>query len=167
MSARNSNSPKQKTQSMSYSKSEFLSNSNEVVHRGAKSEIIQSNKISDEDQFDNQESKTKSGNYYNIIVIGIVILGLAAGLVIGYKIMKSGNVQDEEQMNVFVNIVSQSLLSNLEQQKFLIIDDQLKQLKKFYEKQLTNTIWQKIVTHIQQQPNVLLSQDKKKWILKV
>ncbi|CAK61779.1 unnamed protein product (macronuclear) [Paramecium tetraurelia] len=167
MSATNSNSPKPKTQSMSYSKSEVLSNSNDVVYRGPKSEIIQSNKILDEDHFDSQQSKSKSGNYFNIIIIGLVILGLTAGLVIGYKIMKSGNVQDEEQMNVFVNIVSQSLLSNLEQQKFLIIDDQLKSLKKFYEKQLTNTIWSKIVTHIQQQPNVLLSQDKKRWILKV
>ncbi|CAD8155547.1 unnamed protein product [Paramecium pentaurelia] len=166
MSTDISNSPKPKTQSMSCSKSEIVSNFTEVIYRGPKSEIIQSKNIQDVDQNDIQLNKTQSGNYLNIIIIGLVILGLVAGLVIGYKIIKQGNVQDEEQMNVFVNIVSKSLLNNLEQHKFLIIDEQFKQLKKFYEKQLTNILWQKIVNHIQQQPNVILSQDKKKWILK-
>ncbi|CAD8112545.1 unnamed protein product [Paramecium primaurelia] len=166
MSQEKSNSPKTKAYTMSCSKSEVMDNQTEVIHRATKSEIIQSNKDQDEGHINSQQMKNQSGNNLNIIILSLVIIGLIAGLVIGYKIMKSGNVQDEEQMNVFVNIVSKSLLNNLEQQKFLIIDDQLKSLKKFYEKQLTNILWQKIVKHIQQQPNVILSQDKKKWILK-
>ncbi|CAD8205118.1 unnamed protein product [Paramecium octaurelia] len=166
MSEEKSYSPKPKAYSMSCSKSEIIDNQTEVVHRATKSEMIYPNKDLDGGKTNSQQTQTSSGNYLNIIILGLVILGLTAGLVIGYKIMKSGNVQDEEQMNVFVNIVSQSLLNNLEQQKYLIIDDQLKQLKKFYEKQLTNILWQKIVKHIQQQPNVIISQDKKKWILK-
>ncbi|CAD8123436.1 unnamed protein product [Paramecium sonneborni] len=166
MSGDKNQSPKVNTYSLSNSKSEILDTQEKVVHRTVKSEIQNINQNNLEEENQNQLSKSESGNYSIIIIYGLIILSLIIGLVIGYKIIKEGNVQDEQQMDVFVNIISKSLLNDLEQHKFLIIDDQRKQLKKFYEKIFSNILWQKIVKYIQQQPNVLLSKDNKKWILK-
>ncbi|CAD8121049.1 unnamed protein product [Paramecium sonneborni] len=148
------------------SKQENVDKQEEIVHRNVKKNIENKKQINNEEKDFKENSQPESRNYLTIIIYGLIILGLIGGSVLGYKILKAGNVQDEEQMDFFVQTISQTLLNDLRQQKLLIIEEQKKQLQNFYEKQFSNIHWQKIVKYIQQQPNVIVSQDKKKWIQK-